>query len=80
MTREQYIQIKATQPAGVIYQFYKEHLNINKHKLLSYQEFFTFVQMWASLDALFEKVCRYYDNKFCITKLLDKEGNIIKYL
>lgn len=80
MTREQYIQIKATQPAGVIYEFYKEHLNINKHKLLSYQEFFTFIQMWASLDELFKKVSSHYDAKFSITKLLDKEGNIIKYL
>jgi len=80
MTREQYIQIKTHQPVGIVYEYYREHLNTNKHKMLSAQEFFTFVQMWASLDELFKKVSSHYDEKFSITKLLDNEGNLIKYL
>lgn len=80
MTREQYIQIKTHQPVGIVYEYYREHLNANKHKMLSAQEFFTFVQMWASLDELFKKVSSYYDAKFNIVTLSDAQGNLIKHL
>lgn len=80
MTREQYIQIRTHQPIGIVYEYYREHLDVKKHKMLSAQEFFTFIQMWASLDELFKKVSSHYDAKFSITKLLDKEGNLIKHL
>jgi hypothetical protein len=80
LTREQYIQIKTAQPIEVVYEFYKEHVDTNKHKFLSFQEFFTFIQLWRPLNVLFEKVCAHYDEKFSIIKLLNKEGGIIKYL
>lgn len=80
MTREQYIQIKRTQPVGIVYEYYREHLNVNKHKLLGAQEFFTFVQMWASIDELFKIASTHYDQKFVITTLTDKDGNLIKYI
>lgn len=80
ITKEQYIQIKSVQPIGIVYEYYKEHLDVKKHKMLGAQEFFTFVQMWGSLDELFKKVSSHYDAKFNIVTLSDVHGNLIKYL
>jgi hypothetical protein len=36
--------------------------------------------MWGNMQQIFQKVIDHYDQKFNLVQLLDKNGNIIKYL
>jgi hypothetical protein len=65
----------------IAYEYYKEKFDSKKHKpFLCPQEFSVFIQMYADIPKLLERVCQYYDNKFVITELKDKNGNLIGFL
>ena len=81
MTREQYIQMRANGNFNIIYEYYKEFFNSEKHSpLLSIEQLAQTLPMFADPNLIFEKCCRYYNEKFTITDLKDKEGKIIKSL
>jgi hypothetical protein len=81
MTREQYIQMRTNSNFNIVHNFYSEKFDHSKHKpFLSMMELATFLPSWGNLDAVFEKCCRYYDEKFDVKVLLDKDGNLIKIL
>jgi hypothetical protein len=81
MTREQYIQMRTNGNFNIVHNFYSEKFDHSKHKpFLSMMELATFLPSWGNLDAVFEKCCRYYDEKFDVKVLLDKDGNVIKIL
>jgi hypothetical protein len=75
MTKELYIKIKHT--ADVVYEYYKEFSN---GKLLGYQEFFVYINMWGDINELHKKVTQHYNQQFELVALLDNEGKLIKYL
>ncbi len=65
----------------VIYQYYRENHNKDKHiGPLGIQEFFIFLNMWGNMQQIAEKVIAYYDQKFNVVVLSDANGKIIKYL
>jgi hypothetical protein len=58
-----------------------EKFDHKKHKpFLLITELLQYLPRWGDLIVIFEDVCRYYDNKFEIVELKDREGNTIKYL
>lgn len=77
MTKAEYILIKKNNPINIVYEYYKEFA---KGKILNYQEFFTYIQMWADMNKLFVKVNKHYDTKFNVSSLLNKDGEIIDYI
>jgi hypothetical protein len=81
MTKEQYITLRTNNALDVIYHYYREHHNIGKHLgPLDVQEFFIYLNMWGNIQQIAERVISHYDQKFNLVQLLDKNGNIIKYL
>ena len=80
MTREQYIQSKTYEPLNVVYHYYTTHEKLN-HKPLNPNELFIFLQSrGVILNDLIARVMEEYDEKFEIKALLDKKGNLIKYI
>lgn len=81
MTKHDYIQLKRHNSLNVVYEYYKERFDSRKHNpFLGPQEFFIYFQMYMDVPRVFEKVCSYYDDKFKIVLLKDKNGNFIAFL
>lgn len=81
MTKHEYIQMKKAGSVELVYEYYKERFDRNKHRpFLSPHEFAMYLQMCMDVPRVFEKVCNYYDNKFNIVLLKDKNGNFISFL
>ena len=80
MTKEQYITSKTYDPFSVIYHYYQENCDPNKHLNLSPQELMTYLQMWKSLNLIMQTVSAHYDQKFNLVAVLDKDGKFIKYI
>jgi len=58
-----------------------EKFDHSKHKpFLLIMELLEHLPKWGNLNVIFEDVCDYYDNKFEIIELKDREGNLIKCL
>ena len=81
MTREQYLQMRQGQNFNIVHEFYKEKFDHSKHSpFLSLMELATFLPMTGSVNIIFERCCKYYDEKFDVRILSDKNGNYIKAL
>lgn len=81
MTREQYIQMRAAGNFNIIHEYYKEFFDSSKHSpLLSIEQLAQTLPMFGDPNLIFEKCCRYYNEKFNIADLKDKDGKIIKSL
>ena len=81
MTREQYIQMRTNGNFNIVHNYYSEKFDSSKHNpFLGMMQLATFLPAWGNVDAVFEKVCRYYDQKFDVRILTDKNGNLIKIL
>jgi hypothetical protein len=80
MDKNTYLQYKIKGDTTILYQYYLEHYDSNKHKFLSNAEFQTYIRMWANpLNVLFQKICSEYDQKFNIVTIFNKEGQPIAY-
>lgn len=65
----------------LVYEYYKERFDRNKHSpFLPPSEFAMYLQMCMDVPRVFERVCNYYDDKFNIVLLKDKNGNFISFL
>jgi hypothetical protein len=81
MTREEYLMIRMTNPTILIYEKYKERHDSSRHgRLMSMQELLTFLPMWRNPRDILQTIIEENDAKFEIVTLLDKNGNLIKYL
>jgi hypothetical protein len=81
MTKNDYLTLKMQNSLQVVYEYYREKFEKDKHKpFLGQQEFFVFLQMYMNIHTVFEKVCDYYNKKFEIVELRDAEGNLISFL
>jgi hypothetical protein len=81
MTKEDFLRFKSNRDFNLVYQFYAEKFDHNKHKpFLSIMELLQFLPQWGDLNVIFEQVCEHYKNKFEIVEVQDDKGNTIKYL
>ena len=81
MERNTYIKIKSEAPLQVVYELYKERFDDNgKNVFLNQNSFYTFVQMWNNVNNLCHQAIEYYDAKFDIVTLMDKDGKPLKYM
>lgn len=78
MTKQQYLTYKQTDPMAVVYEYYKERFDRNKHKpFLTRKEFDTFAPVCMDVNQAFIKVCRHYDSELNCVELRNKEGKPI---
>ena len=81
MTKSEYLQLKAAGSIQVVYEYYKERFDRNKHKpFLPPNEFAMYLQMCMDVPKVFERVCNHYDEKFNVVVLKDKNGQFISFL
>lgn len=81
MTREQYLRMRAGGNFNIIYEYYTEFFDRDKHHpLLSIEQLAQTLPMFGDPNVIFEKCCRYYNEKFNIVDVKNKEGQIIKSL
>lgn len=79
MTREEYINMRKSGDFMIVYEYYKEHFDNTKHSpFFSPQELVQLLPMKFNIQLIYDKCINYFDNKFEIVILRDKEGNIIK--
>ena len=81
MTRAYYLEMRKGDPLFIVYEYYKENFDSGKHNyFLRIEEFVQFFFMWSGARKAINDVLKYYDNKFTIVTLTDKEGEIIGIL
>jgi hypothetical protein len=82
MDREKYLKMREGQNFNIIYEYYKEKFDPNKHKpFIGIMDLPNLLLATGrSIDMIFENCCRYYDEKFDVRILSDKNGNVIKIL
>lgn len=81
MNKSEYLSLKLSGSIAIPYEYYREKLDTNKHrKLLSIQEFKIYLPMYMNPQTAYEIACQYYDQKFVVTELRDKNGNLISFL
>jgi hypothetical protein len=81
MTKQQYINLKASNPTELIYIYYKEKFDGYKHKPeLSRNELMMYIQAYADLNSILNYVVAEYDRKFDIVILTNANGQYIKTL
>ena len=82
MTREQYIVFRKNGNFNIVYEYYKEKFDHTKHKpFLSVAELPQLLLATGfNVNQIFNDCCKYYNEKFNIVELLDKDGYSIKTL
>jgi uncharacterized membrane protein YkoI len=81
MTKQEYLKYKQKDQMAILYEFYKERFDKNKHKpFLQRQEFDTFAHMVMDLDKAYRNAVNHYDGKLNVVELKDKDGNLIGIL
>lgn len=81
MTKQQYINLKISNPTELIYIYYKEKFDGYKHKPeLSRNELMMYVQAYADVNSILNYVVDEYDRKFDIVILTNSNGQYIKTL
>lgn len=82
MTKEQYLVMRKNGNFNIIYEYYTEHFNSAKHTpFLSIEEMAQLLPMTGlNLHVIMDKCMRHYDEKFNITKVLNREGETIATL
>lgn len=78
MTRQQYINLKVSNPTELIYIYYKEKFNHKRE--LSRNELMMYVQMYNDINSILNYVIAEYDRKFEIVLLMSANGQYIKSL
>lgn len=81
MTRQQYINLKVSNPTELIYIYYKEKFDGYKHKPeLSRNQLMMYVQTYTDINSILNYVVDEYDIKFEIVLLIDTNGQYMKSL
>lgn len=80
MNKQEYINLKKSNPMEIIYKFYVENFDSKKHNpFLSPNELFPYLQMQYNLDDIYLSVTKHYDTEFNVMTIMDHKGNIINY-
>ncbi len=65
MNREEYIKIRTDGSPEIMYEYYKEHFNKEKHKdFLKFEQFVEFIQLYPLIQQAYNVSCAYYDARF----------------
>jgi hypothetical protein len=81
MTKKDYLLYKQTDQMAILYEFYKERFDKNKHKpFLQRKEFDTFAPMVMDLDRAYTNAVNHYDSVLNVVELKDRDGKLITIL
>lgn len=78
MTKEEYLQLRERDQGGLIYQYYKELLNEKRHqRLLSASDVINHINKYNLGQQYLAVVYEYYNTKFNILNIFDKDNKLI---
>jgi hypothetical protein len=82
MTKEEYIQdVHSQNFTKVLYSMYQERFDTKRHSpFLNPQEFIMYIQMSGMINEYLRAAFNYYEAKFKINKLFDKDGKLIRFV
>jgi hypothetical protein len=81
MTKNEYLQLRKAGSVQIVYEYYKERFDGNKHRpFLPPNEFAVYLQMYMNVPKVFERVCNHYDQLFNVIVLKDKNEQFISFL
>jgi hypothetical protein len=81
MTKKDYLTYKQTDQMAILYEFYKERFDKNKHNpFLQRKEFDTFAHMVLDLERAYKNAVNHYDSVLNVIELKDKDGKLITIL
>lgn len=81
MTKQQYINLKISNPTELIYIYYKEKFDGYKHKPeLSRNQVMMYIQSYSNINSILNYVVDEYDRKFETVILTNANGQYIKTL
>ena len=81
MTREQYIRMRDNGNFNIVYEYYREKFDHSKHTpFLSMMELIQILPQVMSANLAMDASLKYFDQKFNVTILSDKDGALIKVL
>ena len=81
MNKHLYLVMRNSGSLGILYEYYKDHYDNSRHnRFIGYQEFFDGIQRWNAMGipTMMDTAISYFDNKFGVAKLFNKEGNLIR--
>lgn len=79
MTRESYIKLKEENPIELIYIYYRDKFDVNKHKPeLQKNQLMMYLNGYTDINLILNKVISDYDVEFDVRLLLDINGNYLK--
>jgi hypothetical protein len=80
MKKETYLQLREHDRLSLMYELYKERFDINRHKrfLLIDEFLMIFNHNPMFLNTIMESTIKYYDRKYNVIHIMDKDGKYIK--
>ena len=77
MTREEYLRLRGDNSKQLLYEFYKEKLDLSKYKMLTPSDFFTAMAQWPSVREAYHEVIAYYDAHFSVMKVQELSTGLL---
>ena len=78
MDKRLYLKYKEVNPALIAYEYYKEHFHKTSGRMATQQEFQQVFPFYPGAQIAMQKAVQYYDNKFAVTYLIDKNNTVIQ--
>lgn len=78
MDKRLYLKYKEVNPALIAYEYYKEHFHKANGRMATQQEFQQMFPFYPGAQMAMQKAIQYYDNKFAVTYLIDKNNTILQ--
>ncbi len=78
MNKEQYLELmKNKNYSSILYEYYKEKFQEKEYKtFLTIEQFIHFLKMFDYVNIGMEKASKYYEEKFNIVRIHNKEGQL----
>lgn len=81
MTRELYLVFRRQSSPVILYEWYKEKFDANKHHpFLNHSEFFTYLSLWGNVNEIYKKTVSKLDEQFNVVVIMNSKGEIINYV
>lgn len=78
MDKKSYLRYRVMNSAIIAYVYYTEHFHKTTGRMATQQEFLQVIPFYNGMQMIMQKCIEYYDNKFAVTFLLDKNNSIIQ--
>jgi len=82
MDRQEYMNLRSKNSFGIIFEYYNEFFDPAKQEIkLSYNELYQLLQVCGyNIGAVLEKCINFYDDKYNVIAIKDKNNNLLRVI